>query len=81
MTEYTNLPGVTKHKEDEGDYNTHKKKEKKRRQPVELEPEPTEVRHNDLWRPYALIVTFFFSLRKKSAALMLWGVMCVLMRI
>ena len=41
------MPGFTKHKEDKGDYNPGKKK-KKMRQPVEMEPEPAEVRHNDL---------------------------------
>jgi hypothetical protein len=29
MTEFTNVPGVTKHKEDEGDYKPKKKERKK----------------------------------------------------
>jgi hypothetical protein len=28
MTEFTNVPGVTKHKEDEGDYKPKKKRKK-----------------------------------------------------
>ena len=40
------MPGVTKHKEDEGDYNPKKKKRKKMRQPVEMEPKPADP--NDL---------------------------------
>jgi len=35
------------------------------REPFEMETEPAEARHNDLNYVDALIVTFFFSLRKK----------------
>jgi hypothetical protein len=49
--------------------NRKKKEKKKMRQPVEMEPEPadpSDLNYVDLMH---YLVTFFFSLRKKSIAL------------
>ena len=62
MTEFANVPGVTKHTKTKA-ITTRKKKNM--REPFEMETEPAEARHNDLNYVDALIVTFFFSLRKK----------------